>query len=59
MPAKNPDLHGNAPDETAADTCVLFTARDAYLRDFDLIVPADWVAAVHPDHRRRPTWRAC
>ncbi|GEP40926.1 cysteine hydrolase family protein [Brevifollis gellanilyticus] len=29
----------------AADICVLFTANDAYMRDYQLIVPADCVAA--------------
>jgi nicotinamidase-related amidase len=29
----------------AADICVLFTANDAYMRDFELIVPADCIAA--------------
>ncbi len=29
-----------------ADICVLFTANDAYLRDFKIIVPRDCVAAV-------------
>jgi nicotinamidase-related amidase len=29
----------------AGNICVLFTANDAYLRDFDLIVPADCVAS--------------
>lgn len=28
------------------DICILFTANDAYMRDFDLIVPSDCVAAV-------------
>lgn len=30
------------------DICILFTANDAYLRDFDLIIPRDCVAAVDP-----------
>lgn len=29
----------------AGNNCVLFTANDAYLREFDLIVPADCVAS--------------
>jgi nicotinamidase-related amidase len=29
----------------AADICVLFTANDAYMRDFELIVPSDCVAS--------------
>lgn len=28
-----------------ADICVLFTANDAYMRDFDLIIPSDCVAS--------------
>jgi len=34
------------------DNCVLFTASNAYLRDFELIVPADCVAAIDPDDSR-------
>jgi nicotinamidase-related amidase len=33
-----------------ADNCVLFTASDAYLRDFHLVVPPDCVASVAPEH---------
>lgn len=29
----------------ASDICILFTANDAFMRDFELIVPADCVAA--------------
>jgi nicotinamidase-related amidase len=29
----------------AANICVLFTANDAYMREYDLIVPADCIAA--------------
>lgn len=29
----------------ATDICILFTANDAYMRDYDLIVPRDCVAA--------------
>ena len=29
----------------ATDICVLFTANDAYLRDYQLVVPSDCVAA--------------
>jgi nicotinamidase-related amidase len=31
------------------DNCVLFTASDAYLRDYRVIVPEDCVAAASPD----------
>ncbi len=31
-----------------ADICVLFTANDAYMRDYRLIIPSDCVAAVEP-----------
>ncbi len=30
------------------DNCVLFTAHDAYLRDFHLLVPSDCVASIDP-----------
>jgi nicotinamidase-related amidase len=33
-----------------ADNCVLFTASDAYLRDFEVIVPPDCVASIDPRH---------
>lgn len=36
-----------------ADNCVLFTASDAYLRDFHVIVPPDCVASVDPRHTRQ------
>lgn len=32
----------------ATDVCVLFTAADAYMRDYRLIVPPDCVAALSP-----------
>jgi nicotinamidase-related amidase len=31
-----------------ADNCVLFTASDAYIRDFNLLVPSDCVASMDP-----------
>jgi nicotinamidase-related amidase len=31
------------------DICILFTANDAYMRDYELMVPADCVAAVKPE----------
>ncbi len=34
------------------DICVLFTANDAYMRDFHLVVPADCVASQDPDENR-------
>ena len=33
-----------------ADNCVLFTASDAYLRDFQLVVPPDCVASIEREH---------
>src|SRR5262245_39472789 len=36
-----------------ADNCVLFTASDAYLRDFHLIVPDDCVASIDVRHTQR------
>jgi nicotinamidase-related amidase len=35
------------------DICVLFTASDAYLRDFDIIIPPDCSAAVTTDQHQR------
>jgi nicotinamidase-related amidase len=35
-----------------ADICILFTANDAYMRDFDLIVPQDCVASVKKDENK-------
>jgi nicotinamidase-related amidase len=32
---------------------VLFTASDAYLRDFHLVVPEDCVASIDPRHTRQ------
>ena len=37
----------------AADICVLFTANDAYMRGFELIVPSDCVASNGADVNRR------
>lgn len=34
----------------AADICVLFTAADAHMRDYDLWVPADAVASCRVEH---------
>jgi nicotinamidase-related amidase len=35
-----------------ADICVLFTANDAYMRDYDICVPADCVASVKAEENR-------
>ena len=35
-----------------SDNCVLFTANDAYMRDFNLIIPADCVASTDPEENR-------
>jgi len=37
----------------AADICVLFTANDAYMRDFRVIVPKDCVASEDAEHNRQ------
>lgn len=34
------------------DICVLFTANDAYMRDFDLIIPADCVASADAEENQ-------
>jgi len=36
-----------------ADNCVLFTASDAFLRDYHLVVPPDCVASASADYTRR------
>ena len=36
----------------AADICVLFTANDAYMRDFELLVPGDCIASETAAARR-------
>jgi nicotinamidase-related amidase len=36
----------------AGNNCVLFTANDAYMRDFHLLVPADCVASVTEEENR-------
>lgn len=35
------------------DICVLFTANDAYMRDFRLVVPSDCVISLKPQENRR------
>ena len=35
----------------AADICVLFTAADAHMRDYEIWTPADCVAAVSPERK--------
>ena len=35
----------------AADICVLFTAADAHMRQYDLWIPKDAVASERPEHR--------
>lgn len=41
----------------AGDTCVLMTAADAYLREFEVIVPSDCCASVDPaDNERALGW---
>jgi nicotinamidase-related amidase len=37
----------------AADMCVLFTANDAYLREFEVVVPRDCCAAESETYRRQ------
>ena len=36
----------------ATNICVLFTANDAYMRDFNLVVPSDCVAANTAEENR-------
>ena len=37
----------------AGDICVLFTANDAYMREYEVIVPADCVASEDTDHNEQ------
>lgn len=37
----------------SGDVCVLFTANDAYMRDYHLIIPADCVASIDEQENRR------
>lgn len=37
----------------AGDTCVLFTANDAFMRDYHLVVPADCIASIDADENAR------
>ncbi len=36
----------------AGDNCVLFTAADAYMREFSVAIPADCVVSPNPDSNR-------
>lgn len=36
----------------SADSCILFTANDAYVRDLELFIPADCVASGDETHKR-------
>ncbi len=36
----------------SADSCILFTANDAYVRDLELIIPADCVASGQEQHKQ-------
>jgi nicotinamidase-related amidase len=36
----------------AGNVCVLFTANDAFMRDFHLVVPADCTASIDPEDNR-------
>jgi nicotinamidase-related amidase len=37
----------------AADICVLFSANDAYMRDFQIVIPSDCVASEDPESNRQ------
>jgi nicotinamidase-related amidase len=37
----------------AADICVLFSANDAYMRDYRIVVPPDCVASEDPEQNRQ------
>jgi nicotinamidase-related amidase len=37
----------------AGDICVLFSANDAYMRDFEIFVPPDCIASEEPEYNRQ------
>ena len=37
----------------AGNFCVLFTANDAYMRDYDLIIPSDCTVSNTPEENRQ------
>lgn len=37
----------------AGDICILFTASDAHMRDYDLVIPGDCVASQYPEENDR------
>jgi nicotinamidase-related amidase len=37
----------------AGNSCILFTAADAYMRDYEIIVPSDCVASSNPEDNRQ------
>jgi len=41
----------------AGNFCVLFTAHDAYMRDFRLVVPRDCIARARARDSCKPGWR--
>jgi len=47
------DVHSVILTGLTGDNCVLFTAADAFMRDFHLMVPADCVASINPGDNRR------
>lgn len=55
LPVLLPDLRARRLILTgvAADICVLFTANDAYMRDYRLWVPSNCVASIDADRTRR------
>src|SRR5690349_16890518 len=38
--------------DVTSHQCVLFTATDAHVRDFQIVVPSDCIGAPHPAHSR-------
>jgi nicotinamidase-related amidase len=37
----------------AGNSCILFTAADAYMRDYEMIVPADCVVSIDPEDNKQ------
>lgn len=50
---KNLDVKTLILTGVSTDICILFTAGDAYMRDFRLFIPKDCVAAVKPENSKQ------
>jgi len=60
MSQENPDLHGNAPDNSTEPLLLIdvindleFAACDAHLRDYHLVIPKDSVVSQNEKENER------